>query len=64
MRELSIAELDVVAGGTGECTPENSGGNDFLGGASPKDVGDHLIDIYEGLVEATSHVIERVANAI
>jgi hypothetical protein len=54
-------------GGTGSCTPANSGGtdqpNDYLGGAAAKDVGDVLIEVYEGLVAATSHVIERVAGA-
>lgn len=63
MRELTCTEIDWVTGGTGVCTPENSGGNDYLGGASPNEVGRALIDVYEGLVEATSHIIERVANA-
>jgi hypothetical protein len=27
-------------------------------------LGEDLIEIYEGLVEATSYVIERVANAL
>ena len=64
MRELTCTEIDWVAGGTGECTAEDSGGNDYLGGASPNQVGEALIDVYEGLVEATSHIIERVANAL
>lgn len=64
MRELTVSELDFVAGGTGECTPENTGGNDYLGGAAPSDVGEGLIAVYEGLVAATSHIIERVANAL
>jgi hypothetical protein len=54
-------------GGTGVCTPDNTSGNepnDYLGGERPGGVGDALISIYEGLVSATSHVIERVANAL
>lgn len=59
MRELTTAELGLVAGGTGQCTPANSYG----GVTDTKSVGDDIIDIYEGLVQATSHIIERVAGA-
>lgn len=61
MRELTVAELDFVAGGADECS---SGGNTYGGVTDTKSVGKELIDIYEGLVEATSYVIERVANAL
>ena len=64
MRELTCTEIDWVTGGTGVCTAEDTGGNDYLGGAKSEDVGQILINVYEGLVEATSHVIERVANAL
>ncbi|MDX1516062.1 MAG: hypothetical protein R3288_04435 [Woeseiaceae bacterium] len=66
MRALTLQEIDFVAGGTGECSADDSGdhGNEFLGGAEPADVGPALIEVYEGLVEAASHVIERVANAL
>ncbi len=64
MRELTGMEIDWVTGGTGVCTAEDSGGNDYLGGASPNEVGQALVDVYEGLVEATSHIIERVAEAL
>jgi len=60
MRELKMEELGCVAGGEGVCTPATSG-NDYGGVSSPSTVGSDLIDIYEGLVSATSHVIERVA---
>jgi len=63
MRELTMNELSVIAGGEGQCTPENTG-NNYGGVSSPSDVGPDLIGIYEGLVQAASHVIERVANAI
>ncbi|HNP35609.1 MAG TPA: hypothetical protein PKK10_07140 [Woeseiaceae bacterium] len=66
MRGLTLSEIDCVTGGAGSCTPENSGAdvpNSFLGGLTAKQVGDALIATYEGVVAATSHVIERVFNA-
>lgn len=63
MRVLTIAEMSAVAGGTGVCTPENSG-NNYGGVSKPEGVGPDLINIYEGLVAAASHIIERVANAL
>lgn len=63
MRTLTSEEMACVTGGTGVCTPEDSG-NDFGGIKDSGSVGDDLINIYEGLVQATSHIIERVANAI
>jgi len=63
MRELTLSEMDFVSGGTGTCTPENSG-NDYGGITNTTTIGQELIDIYEGVVEAASHVIERVANAL
>jgi energy-converting hydrogenase Eha subunit B len=58
MRELNKMEMDFVSGGL-VCTPGNSIG----GFGDPDGVGTYLIGVYEGLVAATSHVIERVANA-
>jgi hypothetical protein len=63
MRELTMSELACVSGGTGVCTPENSG-NDIGGVTDSEGLGQDLINIYEGLVEATSHIIERVAGAL
>lgn len=63
MRELTLSEMDFVSGGTGTCTPENSG-NDYGGITNTSTIGQELIDIYEGVVEAASHVIERVASAL
>ena len=63
MRELTTSEFALVSGGTGVCTPEDSG-NDYGGVTDTGAVGHELIEIYEGLVAATSHVIERVANAL
>ena len=65
MRELTTQELALVVGGTGQCTPENSGSGNVIGGVTqPSTLGDDLVDIYEGIVQVTSHVIERVANAL
>lgn len=63
MRTLTVAETAWVAGGTGTCTPETSG-NDLGGIKDSGSFGQDLINIYEGLVRVTSHVIERVANAL
>jgi len=66
MRELTVDEAVFVSGGhgAGACTPENSGGNNFGGITDSNTVGPDIINIYEGLVEATSHIIERVADAL
>lgn len=65
MRELTANELDFVSGATGQCTPENSGGgNNYAGVTDPGSVADDLIEIYEGAIEFTSYVIERVAGAL
>ena len=59
MRELTLSEIRVVSGASDECPPGNEIGGitDFPG------IGEDLINFYEGLVAATSHIIERVANA-
>ena len=64
MRELSRNELAFVSGaGDLECTPSDSG-NNYGGVQDTGGFGDDLINLYEGVVQATSHVIERVANAL
>ena len=63
MRELTVNEIQLVAGGTGECTAEDSG-NNYGGVTDTSSFGEDLVDIYEGLVEVTSHIIERVAEAL
>lgn len=65
MRTLDINELHRVAGGTGQCSADDAGsGNTFGGVSQPSKLAEDLINIYEGLVAATSHVIERVAGAL
>ena len=58
MRELTGCELEVVSGGL-VCTEENSYG----GVTNTSAFGRDMINIYEGLVSFTSHVIERVATS-
>lgn len=63
MRELTMEEFSRVSGGTGECTAQQSG-NNYGGITETSTLGQELIEIYEGMVEATSYVIERVASAL
>lgn len=64
MRLLNEMELEMVCGAAGVCTPGNSAGNTYGGVVVTETVGDELINIYEGVVAAASHIIERVANAL
>ena len=64
MRELTAEETELVCGGTGVCTPENTGGNDYWGITDTTSIGEDIVTVYEGLVFGTSHIIERVANAL
>jgi hypothetical protein len=59
MRDLTHNEVQMVGGGHGVCTTENS----YWGVTYPYSVGRDLINFYEGLVMFTSHVFERVAKA-
>ena len=63
MRELTATELRFVSGG-GDACPADSSGNSYGGVTDTTTLAQDLINIYEGLVEATSYVIERVANAV
>ena len=63
MRELTMQELHLVAGAGDDCS-SGGGGNDLGGVKDSKSLGDDLVNIYEGLVQVTSHIIERVANAL
>lgn len=60
MRELTLSEIRMVSGAGDECPP----GNDIGGITDFPGIGQDLINFYEGLVAATSHIIERVANAL
>jgi hypothetical protein len=62
MRELTLSEMNFVSGAGDDCS--SGGGNDIAGVSDSESLGKDLINIYEGLVSATSHIIERVANAL
>ena len=61
MRELTMSEIGFVAGGAEQCS---SGSNNYGGVTDTASLGQDIIEIYEGLVAATSYIIERVANAL
>jgi hypothetical protein len=65
MRELTFDEISQVAGAGDECSADSGGaGNNQYGGVSDTEsVGAELINIYEGVVAAASHIIERVASS-
>ncbi len=63
MRVLTASEILQVAGAAGECEADG-GGNNYGGITETSSVGDDLIELYEGLVAVTSHIIERVASAL
>lgn len=63
MRELTMSEILVVSGAGDEC-PSDSGGNEIGGVSNFEQLGQDLIAFYEGLVEATSYIIERVATSL
>ena len=62
MRELTMNEIKMVSGAGDACS--SGGGNNYGGVSDTTSLGDDLVEIYEGIVAATSHVIERVANAL
>ena len=63
MRELTMSEIGFVGGGAEQCSSQGSG-NNYGGVTDTGSVGNDIIGIYEGLVQATSYIIERVANAL
>ena len=65
LQSITPEQASDVAGGDGTCTSTvtvgTSGGSVTTQGATP---GDALIATYEGIVDTTSYIIERVANSI
>jgi hypothetical protein len=59
MRELTLSEIEFVSGAGDDCPS----GNNYGGITDTSSVGDDIIAVYEGLVAATSYIIERVANS-
>ena len=63
MRELTMSEIGFVSGAGDDCS-SGEDSSDFAGLGDTSQIGKNLVNIYEGLVAATSHIIERVANAL
>ena len=63
MRELTVSEIGFVGGAAEQCRADQSG-NNYGGITDTRSIGREIIEIYEGLIEATSYVIERVANSL
>jgi hypothetical protein len=61
MRELALDELALVAGGETLVCPRT---NSYGGVSNPGGFGQDIIDLYEGLVFATAHIMERIGNAL
>ena len=61
MRELKTSELSFVSGAGDGCS--GGSGNNIGGVTNSGGLGQDLINIYEGVVQATSYMIERVARA-
>lgn len=59
-----MSEIGFVSGAGDDCSSGDSGGNNYGGITDTNSVGKEIVEIYEGLVAATSHIIERVANAL
>ncbi len=60
MRELNANELSYVSGGVQQMCTE---GNSYGGVSDTSTIGQDLINFYEGLIEATSYMFERIAAA-
>ncbi len=67
MRELKTSELSFVSGPGDGCSGGSGGSggsaNDIGGVTDAEGLGRDLVNIYEGVVQATSYMIERVASA-
>ena len=60
---LSAEEATSISGGDGSCpTTVTIGANPSITNQAP-DPSSGLIAVYEGFVDVTSHIIERVASA-
>ncbi len=58
---LSEEQVASIAGGA-DCTTTTTAGTGGINSTVPGDPGTALTAIYEGFVDVTSHIIERVAN--
>jgi len=67
MRDLTMSEIGFVSGAGDDCPGDSGGdssGNTYGGISDPASVGNEIISFYEGLVAATSYIIERVAKSL
>ena len=64
LQQISADEATGISGGTGESCPATAtGGTSGINVTNPAPTpGDALIGVYEGFVDVTSHIIERLAN--
>ena len=61
---LDAEQINQVAGGDGTCSTTLTMGTDGITlQTTGSSVGDTLINTYDGVVDATSHVIETVAKS-
>lgn len=63
MRSLTVSEIDWVSGGAEATVKVGTPAASVEVTADTKDLGDAMIEAYEGVVSFVSHVIERVAGA-
>ena len=62
--ELDSAQLAEVGGG-GDCGPTASVGTGGITvSGSPGSIGNSIVQVYEGMIEATSYAIERIATSL
>lgn len=66
MRLLTGEEMGFVSGAGEQCSSGGgeASGNNIGGITDSGNIGQDMVNIYEGLVDAMSHIIERVANAL
>lgn len=62
--ELDLNQVEDVAGGI-NCGATVTAGTDGFNLSSPvQELGSSIIRTYEGLIDATSHAIERIAGSL
>lgn len=61
---LAVDQVEQVAGGDGCTTSATVGTNGVSVTSTYNSLGSALIGTYDGVVDATSHVIETVANSL
>jgi hypothetical protein len=62
-KPLDEAQVEQVAGGDGDCGVTIGSGGISVS-TDPSGIGPALTETYEGVVAATSHIIERVVDSM